>query len=102
MNGSGQTSQEKPHGVVEKCTFCHHRVRAASEQARLDGRELGDAEVQRLPACAAACPAHAIAFGDLDDPTSKVSELAASPRAFRLLEHLGTEPSVYYLKKERG
>ena len=92
----------RPHGVVEKCTFCHHRIRALSEQARIEGRDLRDDEVQRLPACAAACPAAAITFGDLDDPASRVSELAASPRAFRLLEHLGTEPSVYYLKKERG
>ena len=92
----------RPHGVVEKCTFCHHRIRALSEQARLEGREPGDDELQRLPACAAACPASAITFGDLDQPSSKVSGLAASPRAFRLLEHLGTEPSVYYLKKERG
>jgi menaquinone reductase, iron-sulfur cluster-binding subunit len=92
----------RPKGVVEKCTFCHHRVRRADEEARLAGRELADAECQRLPACAAACPANAITFGDLDDPDSKVAELAASPRAFRLLEHLGTEPSVYYLEKDRG
>ena len=92
----------RPRGVVEKCTFCHHRVRRASEEARLAGRELIDAECQRLPACAAACPANAITFGDLDDPESKVAELATSPRAFRLLEHLGTEPSVYYLDKDRG
>jgi len=92
----------RPKGVVEKCTFCHHRVRAACEQARLEKRELRDEELQRLPACAAACPADAITFGDLDDPSSMVSEAAASPRAFHLLEHLGTRPSVYYLKKERG
>ena len=92
----------RPHGVVEKCTFCHHRVRALTEAARADGREVTDAEVQRLPACAAACPAGAITFGDLEDPRSAVAQQAASPRAFRLLEHLGTRPSVYYLKKERG
>ena len=37
-------------------------------------------------------------FGDLNDPSSKVAQLAASPRAFRLREELGTNPSVYYLK----
>ena len=92
----------RPRGVVEKCTFCHHRVKRALEEARLAGHELADADCQRLPACAAACPAEAITFGDLDDPDSKVARLAASPRAFRLLEHLGTEPSVYYLEKDRG
>ena len=92
----------RPKGVVEKCTFCHHRVRRAQEEARLAGRELTDAECQRLPACAAACPAQAITFGDLADPESEVAKLAGTPRAFRLLEHLGTEPGVYYLEKDRG
>jgi molybdopterin-containing oxidoreductase family iron-sulfur binding subunit len=92
----------RPRGVVEKCTFCHHRIKRVREEAALEGRESTDAEHQRLPACAAACPANAITFGDLDDPASKVAKLAESPRAFRLLEHLGTEPSVYYLKKDRG
>jgi molybdopterin-containing oxidoreductase family iron-sulfur binding subunit len=36
-------------------------------------------------------------FGDLDDPNSEVSQLARSPRAFRLLEELGTKPKVIYL-----
>ena len=92
----------RPRGVVEKCTFCHHRVRKLQEESALAGREPTDAECQRLPACAQACPASAITFGDLDDPDSQVAQLAGSPRAFRLLEHLGTEPSVYYLEKDRG
>jgi molybdopterin-containing oxidoreductase family iron-sulfur binding subunit len=36
-------------------------------------------------------------FGDLDDPNSEVAQLARSPRAFRLLEELGTQPKVIYL-----
>lgn len=50
-----------------------------------------------IPACASTCPAKAIMFGDLDDPSSLVSEKANSPRAFRLLEELGTKPKVIYL-----
>jgi molybdopterin-containing oxidoreductase family iron-sulfur binding subunit len=38
-------------------------------------------------------------FGDLDDPASKVSQLARSPRAKKLMEDLGTEPKVIYLTK---
>jgi molybdopterin-containing oxidoreductase family iron-sulfur binding subunit len=38
-------------------------------------------------------------FGDLDDPRSGVSRLSESPRAFRLLEELGTKPKVIYLSK---
>jgi molybdopterin-containing oxidoreductase family iron-sulfur binding subunit len=91
----------RPRGVVEKCTFCHHRIRRAEEEASIAGRAVTDQDVRRLPACAAACPASAITFGDLDDPDSEVSELSRSPRAFRLLEHLGTDPSVVYLKRDR-
>jgi molybdopterin-containing oxidoreductase family iron-sulfur binding subunit len=92
----------RPRGVVEKCTFCHHRIRRLREECALAGREPTDDELARLPACAAACPANAITFGDLSDPTSRVAALAQSPRAFRLFEHLGTRPAVTYLERERG
>jgi len=85
----------RPAGVVEKCTFCHHRLQRAREQAEAEGRALLDGDY--LPACAEACPAKAIYFGDLDDPNSRVNKLSKSERAFRLLEDLGTEPKVYYL-----
>ena len=85
----------RPKGVVEKCTFCHHRILGARDAARAEGRDLRDGDVD--PACAESCPAQAIFFGDLDDPDSRVSQLVRSPRAFRLQEDLGTEPKVYYL-----
>lgn len=87
-------------GVVEKCTFCVHRLQAAQAQAEEEGRELSDAEVVLLPACNQACPASARYFGDLETPESTVSRLARSQRAYVLFEELGTEPSVYYLKSE--
>jgi molybdopterin-containing oxidoreductase family iron-sulfur binding subunit len=61
---------------------------------------LSDAELVLITACNQACPASARYFGDLEDPESTVSRLARSPRAIRLLEELGTEPKVYYLKGE--
>jgi molybdopterin-containing oxidoreductase family iron-sulfur binding subunit len=91
----------RPRGVVEKCTFCHHRMQRLKEEAALQGRAPSDAELCRLPACAAACPADAIVFGDMNDPGSTVAKLSHSPRAFRLLEHLGTRPKVVYLKRDR-
>jgi molybdopterin-containing oxidoreductase family iron-sulfur binding subunit len=90
----------RPKGVVEKCTFCHHRLQKARERALAEKRELSPGEY--VPACAEACPARAIAFGDLDDPGSEVSRLARSPRAFRLQEELGTKPKVIYLTEGEG
>ena len=67
----------------------------AKQIANAAGRGLRDGDIE--PACAAACPARAITFGDLRDPSSRVSLLARSPRAYRLLEDLGARPSVIYL-----
>ena len=87
----------RPKGVVEKCTFCHHRLQRARDQARAEGRPLAEGEY--VPACVETCPAEAMAFGDLDDPQSTVSQLAESPRAFHLMEELGTRPKVTYLAR---
>jgi Fe-S-cluster-containing dehydrogenase component len=91
----------RPEGVVEKCTFCSHRLRRASETARLEERDLQDGELQKMTACAQSCPADAITFGDLADSKSLISRLSKSPRVFRLLEHLGTRPKVFYLARDR-
>jgi len=84
-------------GVVEKCTFCHHRLLAARSKAYLDGANLD--EVTYTPACVEACPTKAIVFGNLKDPNSEVAKLARDPRAFRILSRLNTEPKVYYLSR---
>lgn len=87
----------RPKGIVEKCTFCTQRLREVQERARKEKRSIRDEEVVRLPACCQTCPSEARYFGDLDDPTSMVSKLAQSRRAFRLQEELGTRPKVIYL-----
>lgn len=86
-------------GVVEKCSFCHHRLNDARAKAYLDGTEID--QVTYTPACAEACPSRAISFGNLLDPHSEVAELAKDPRAFRLLSKLNTEPKVYYLSSHK-
>ena len=82
-------------GVVEKCTFCYHRFQAAKNKAFVSGDEITEKDYQT--ACTEACPSGAITFGDLNNPEHKVHQLSKDPRAFRLLERLGTEPKVYYL-----
>ncbi|MBI5345053.1 MAG: 4Fe-4S dicluster domain-containing protein [Deltaproteobacteria bacterium] len=84
-------------GVMEKCTFCIQRIRAAKDKAKDEDREVRDGEIQ--PACAQSCPTDAMVFGDLDDPESKAAKLAKSPRRYRLLEELNADPSVIYLKR---
>jgi Fe-S-cluster-containing dehydrogenase component len=84
-------------GVVEKCSFCSHRLMKVKEAADLEERGIQDGEF--VPACAESCPADAITFGDLEDRESRVYALARSPRAFREIEDLGTEPKVIYLSK---
>ncbi len=85
----------RPKGVVEKCTFCHHRLQKVRERALAEQRDLAPGEY--VTACAEACPTGAIVFGDLSDAGSEVARLARSPRAFRLGEELGTRPKVIYL-----
>ncbi len=87
----------RPKGVVEKCTLCHHRLQNARDQARAEDRPMREGEY--TPACVESCPAGAMVFGDLGNPHSEVAELAQSRRAFKLLEDLGTEPKVIYLRE---
>lgn len=83
---------QRTHGVVEKCTFCFHRI----DQGLKEGKRIG---VDVVPACVEACPTRARTFGDLDDPDSEVSRLLATRGSFRLREEMGTRPKVYYLSK---
>ncbi len=85
-------------GVMEKCTFCVQRIKAAKILARAENRELKDGEFN--PACVQSCPTSALVFGDLIDPTSKVSRLARSNRGTKLLGELGTLPKVTYLERD--
>ncbi len=82
-------------GVVEKCSFCAHRLIRVREEAATQNRELLEGDF--TTACQDSCPSNAISFGDLDNPYSEVSQLSHSVRAFTLLEDIGTKPKVFYL-----
>jgi len=89
----------RSNGVMEKCTFCVQRIVEAKNNARLERRKVADGDIRT--ACQQSCPARAITFGDLKDPQSAVSRLAAGdqPRPYHLLGELNTLPAVTYLKK---
>ncbi len=65
--------------VVEKCTFCIHRVRRGLP-----------------PACVEACPTGARIFGNLEDPNSPVRRVIDEYPCFTLLPEAGTKPKVFY------
>ncbi len=85
-------------GVMEKCTFCVQRIKAAEIRADSENRELKEGEFN--PACVQSCPSGALVFGDLNDPASEVSRRSQSNRATKLLGELGTLPKVTYLQRD--
>jgi molybdopterin-containing oxidoreductase family iron-sulfur binding subunit len=89
----------RPRGVIEKCTYCQHRIAAARTQADLEGRPIRDGEVET--ACQRACPTRAITFGDLNDRESAVARAKGDPRNYALLGELGTRPRTTYLARLR-
>lgn len=82
--------QMRTEGVVEKCTFCVHRI----DEAVAKGEE-------PVPACVEACHLYgkgALIFGNIKDPDSEVSKLLRDNIAVQLRANLGTDPHVFYLK----
>jgi molybdopterin-containing oxidoreductase family iron-sulfur binding subunit len=85
----------RSRGVMEKCTFCVQRISAARIHAEKNDRRIEDGEV--VTACQAACASEAIVFGDLNDASSRVRELSASPLGYGVLAELNTRPRITYL-----
>ena len=90
----------RSRGVMEKCTFCVQRIQEAKIEAKRRGAPIADGEAQT--ACQQSCPAQAIAFGDLNDPKSRVSRRMSHPRRYRVLAELNVKPSVGYLALVRN
>ena len=102
-------------GVMEKCTFCIQRTRAARNTAKNEGREIRDGEIQT--ACQQTCPTSAIQFGDLMDENSGVAKAwkrqqvllgkykqdKENPelRGYRIFEELNIDTKVLYLERVR-
>lgn len=76
----GERGKGSPVGNARKCHFCLHRL-----------------AVGQLPSCVTSCVGRATYFGNGADPSTLVSELIGSPRAYVLRPELGTRPNVFYL-----
>lgn len=82
-----ETSIPQKKGTVGKCDFCADMTRMGM-----------------LPHCVSACPNGVFMFGDINEDsvtngaeTFRFSELIKDKAGYRLMEDLGTKPSVYYL-----
>jgi len=75
-----RTDKELPNRIVDKCSFCIHKVSRGLQ-----------------PACVSACTARAIIFGDLNDPDSEISKLVSKERVSALRSDMGTSPMVFYI-----
>ena len=82
-----ETSIPQKKGTVGKCDFCADMTRMGM-----------------LPHCVSACPNGVFMFGDMIEDsvtngaeTFRFSDLIKDKSGYRLMEDLGTKPSVYYL-----
>ena len=66
--------------TAEKCNFCANRI-----ENRLE------------PACVSVCPTECRIFGDLDDPTSEVAQIAQRESFMVRKPEKGTGPKILYL-----
>ena len=67
--------------VADKCDFCEHRLKEGEE-----------------PACVQTCPTRARVFGDLNDPSSAVSQLMKKEDVIQIpAPQINTDPNIYYI-----
>lgn len=87
-------THRKKAKVVEKCTFCAHKLDQAVADGKVD--RIGKDQTY-TPTCDLVCPVQARMFGDLDDPGSEVAKRITATGAVQLKKQFGTGPQVYYV-----
>ncbi|MFT6962461.1 MAG: molybdopterin-containing oxidoreductase family iron-sulfur binding subunit [Flammeovirgaceae bacterium] len=95
----------RSRGVMEKCSMCVQRIQSGKLDAKRENRGVRDGEVKT--ACASACPAEAITFGDLNNSSTQVRQLLSPEvkpegRAYNVLAEINVRPNVWYLTKVRN
>jgi len=88
-------------GIMEKCTYCVQRIQEARIATKTDGRREFTGEGV-MTACQQTCPADAIAFGNINDPNSRVAKLKKQERNYAMLAELNVRPRTTYLGRLRN
>jgi len=70
---------DEENNIIEKCNLCVNRIDQGLE-----------------PFCVICCEGKALFFGDLNDPTNKLSELISRKGVFQLKPEEKTNPLIYY------
>jgi len=65
--------------TAQKCNFCAHRIDVGLE-----------------PSCVIVCPTQSIVAGDLDDPSTRISQMVARHDVQVRAPEQGTRPKVFY------
>jgi MoCo/4Fe-4S cofactor protein with predicted Tat translocation signal len=100
-------------GVMEKCTYCTQRIKAATIQRKAEWAKGNIPDVEKpngqpaytvddfevVTACQQACPTQAITFGNLLDRNSAVRKLHEQPRTYTVLEELNTRARTRHMAK---
>lgn len=80
--------------------MCIQMTQKTILDAKLEGRQIKDGDFKC--ACSDACSSGAMVFGDINDKSSRVSDLKEDKRMYHLLESVGTKPNVMYQTKVRN
>jgi molybdopterin-containing oxidoreductase family iron-sulfur binding subunit len=87
----------RERGVMEKCSYCVQRIRAAEITARTEQRAVRAGEV--VTACQQACPTRAITFDSLTHEGTTLAQWRSEPRSYAVLHETGARPRTMYLAR---
>lgn len=100
LTGQVKTDPDRCVGCGYCVTACPYDVRWLHPKTGLPVKCMGEGCEKLIaqgqdPACVAACPVSARAFGNVADPESAVSQRIARSRTERLLPQKGTKPNYF-------